>query len=185
MYWADPRLPYSESEERTLFSKLDSRGRRYTTTPLHAPGETMNGPTGGSWRGIKPPEGRHWRVSPKVLDTWDKNELIEWSATGNPRKKVFLDERNGKRVQDIWEFKDPAYSDYPTQKSIELLELIVKASSQPGDLVLDCFCGSGTTLIAANSFERNWIGVDQSDLAIGVSKQRLSNAGANFDIIQL
>lgn len=77
-------------------------------------------------------------------------------------------------MQDIWEFKDPPYPVYPTQKSLELLNFIVAASSNPGDWVLDCFCGSGTTLLAAQSQGRQWIGIDASEQAIAVARERLA-----------
>ncbi len=172
--WNDPKIPFSNEDVERLFKKIDRDGRRYTTIPLHAPGETTSGSTGTSWRGIKPPEGRHWRSSPEVLDVWDKQGLIEWSPNGVPRKKLFLDEREGKKMQDIWEFKDPQYPRYPTEKSLDLLKFIVKASSNEGDLVLDCFAGSGTTLVAAQCLNRNWIGVDNSEPAIRVANERLS-----------
>lgn len=86
------------SEKSSIYLHIDYKiGRRYTTVPLHAPGETMNGATGGEWCGIKPPKGRHWRSEPKVLDRLEKEGLIEWSANGVPRKKIFADEANGKR----------------------------------------------------------------------------------------
>ena len=93
--------------------------------------------------------------------------LIEWSSTGNPRK-LFTQRRNlgGKRLQDIWNFKDGPYPDYPTEKNLDLLKTIIDASSKPGDTVLDCFCGSGTTLLAAHQLGRHWIGIDQSAVAL-------------------
>jgi len=172
--WNEPRLPFTETDEERLFKKIDKDGRRYTTIPLHAPGETTNGNTGKEWKGIKPPKGRHWRSEPAFLEEWDKQGLIEWSANGVPRKKIYLDEKEGKKMQDIWEFKDPQYPKYPTEKSLDLLKFIVEASSNEGDLVLDCFCGSGTTLIAAQELGRNWIGIDQSDQAIKVAQKKLA-----------
>ena len=172
--WNDPRVPFTEEDIRRLFTKVDKNGRRYTTVPLHAPGETLNGKTGQEWRGIKPPKGRHWRSDPEVLDELDKKGLIEWSETGVPRKKIYVDEQKGKKMQDIWEFKDPQYPLYPTEKNLDLLKTIIKASSNEGDLVLDCFCGSGTTLVTAQELNRNWIGIDQSEHAIKVTKKRLS-----------
>jgi adenine-specific DNA-methyltransferase len=165
---------YTEEDIRRLFPKMNKDGRRYTTNPLHAPGETKNGPTGQPWRGMLPPKGRHWRCSPAVLEELDKQGRIEWSGTGNPRKIIYADERvrEKKKRQDIWEFKDPAYPDYPTQKNLEMLEAIIKASSSPNDLVLDCFCGSGTTLIASEKLGRKWIGIDNSPLAIKVTIER-------------
>jgi len=163
-----------------LFKKVDKDGRRYTTIPLHAPGETANGRTGQEWRGIKPPKGRHWRSEPSVLDKLDKEGLIEWSANGVPRRKIYADEKDGKKMQDIWEFKDPQYPNYPTEKNLGLLKLIIASSSNPEDLVLDCFCGSGTTLIAAQELGRKWIGIDQSDYAIKMTEKRLNNFPADL-----
>jgi len=171
--WNDPRVPFSKEEEKRLFKKIDEAGRYYTTIPLHAPGETMNGNTSKIWKGMKPPKGRHWRTDPAVLEEWDKGGLVEWSVNGIPRKKIFLDERGGKKMQDIWEFKDPQYPQYPTEKSLDLLKFIIEASSNEGNLVLDCFAGSGTTLAAAQSLNRNWVGIDQSEAAIQVTQKRL------------
>ncbi len=171
--WNEPRTDFAEDDVTRLFKKVDEGGRRYTTVPLHAPGETQNGPTGRPWKGIPPPKGRHWRSDPKVLDELDSEGLIEWSRAGVPRKKIYADEANGKRLQDIWEFKDPQYPSYPTQKNLDMLKLIISTSSNKGDLVLDCFCGSGTTLLAAEQLGRNWIGVDQSEEAIIVARRRL------------
>lgn len=173
--WNDPHVPFSEADENRLFKKNDKDGRRYTTIPLHAPGETSNGNTGKEWKGIMPPKGRHWRTDPAILEELDKQGLIEWSANGVPRKKIFLDEKDGKKMQDVWEFKDPQYPQYPTEKSLDLLKFIVEASSNEGNLVLDCFCGSGTTLVAAQSLNRNWIGIDKSESAIKVVQKKLND----------
>ena len=173
--WNDPKVSYSNDDVERLFKKTDKDNRKYTTIPLHAPGETTKGSTGKEWRGVKPPKGRHWRSDPAVLEEWDKQGLVEWSANGVPRKKIFIDERDGKKMQDIWEFKDPQYPDYPTEKNLDLLKFIIGASSNEGSLVLDCFAGSGTTLVAAQSLNRNWIGVDQSEPAIKVAKKRLAD----------
>ncbi len=179
--WNDPREPYTEEDIEQLFPKVDKDGRRYTTVPLHAPGETKNGPTGQPWRGIKPPPGRHWRYPPEVLEELDRKGLIEWSSAGNPRLKIYADEyiRRGKKMQDIWlNYKDPAYPEYPTQKNLEMVEKIIEASSNPGDIVLDCFCGSGTTAIAAEMLGRKWICIDISPLAIAITIKRLTKLGA-------
>jgi len=174
--WHQPREPYLEEDLLRLFPKIDSNGRRYTTTPLHAPGETQNGATGQPWNGLCPPEGRHWRCSPDVLSNLDSQNLIEWSSTGNPRKKIFADDatKTGKLLQDVWVFKDPQYTRYPTEKNLDMLKVIIGASSNPGDLVMDCFCGSGGTLVAAEEMGRRWIGIDNSELAIDISRKRLN-----------
>ena len=172
--WNDPQVPLSEADKARLFRKVDADGRRYTTIPLHAPGETVNGSTGQAWRGLLPPRGRHWRSEPAVLEELDRQGLIEWSANRVPRKKIFADEKATRRMQDIWEFKDPPYPVYPTQKNLELLQFIIATSSNSGDLVLDCFCGSGTTLLAAQSMNRRWIGIDNSEPAIAAARKRLA-----------
>jgi len=168
--WNEPREPYTQKDLEKLFPKKDSKGRRYTTVPIHAPGETMNPKP---FKGMMPPAGRHWRTDVETLEEWDRRGLIEWSDNGNPRKIVYADEKEGKRVQDIWEYKDPQYPIYPTEKNIDFIKMIIKTSSNIGSIVLDPFCGSGTTLEAAQSMERQWIGIDKSDLAIKTIKERM------------
>jgi len=173
--WNEPKVEMSDRDIERLFNKIDNNGRRYTTIPLHAPGETQNGDTGKPWRGIKPPIGRHWRSAPEALEELDKNGLVEWSSNGVPRKKVYADEQKhkGKKLQDIWEFKDPQYPTYPTQKNEKLLDLIISTSSNEDSLIMDCFAGSGTTILAAASLGRNWVGVDSSEHAIRIIKKGL------------
>ncbi len=174
--WNDPREPYTEEDIKKLFPKVDKDGRRYTTVPLHAPGETKNGPTGQPWRGIKPPKGRHWRYPPDILDELDEKGLIEWSSTGNPRLKIYADEyiKKGKKIQDVWlNYKDPQYPRYPTEKNLEMIMKIIEASSNPGDIVLDAFCGSGTTAVAAEKLGRRWICIDISPVAIETTIKRI------------
>lgn len=171
--WNEPREKYTEKDLEKLFSKIDKQGRRYTTVPIHAPGETGNGKSNQPFKGIMPPKGRHWRTGVETLEQCDKDGLIEWSSTGNPRKIIFADERKGKRVQDIWEYKDPQYPTYPTEKNSELLDLIIRTSSNPESIVLDCFCGSGTTLKSAHLLNRKWIGIDQSEHAIKATIKKL------------
>ncbi len=180
MIWNEPILSYTEEDKEKLFQKVDKDGRRYTTVPIHAPGETENGETSKPFKGKLPPKGRHWRVDVATLELWDKDNLLEWSSTGNPRKKIFLDERIGKRSQDVWEFKDPQYPSYPTEKNSDLLDLIIKTSSNEHSIVLDCFCGSGTTLKAAQINNRHWIGIDQSPLAISATIKKLESIQNNL-----
>jgi adenine-specific DNA-methyltransferase len=173
--WNGSLQEYTREQIKRLFPKVDKDGRRYTTNPLHAPGETKNGATGQPWRGILPPKGRHWRYPPEVLEELDRKGLIEWSKTGNPRKKIYADEFIKKKTkrQDVWEFKDPPYPSYPTEKNLDMLKVIIEASSNPGDIVMDSFCGSGTTLEAAEELGRRWIGIDNSPIAIEVALKRL------------
>ncbi len=173
--WHEPRQKYTEEDLKKLFPKIDKQGRRYTTVPIHAPGETENGKSNQPFKGILPPVGRHWRTDVDTLEQWDREGLIEWSATGNPRKIIYADAREGKRVQDVWEFKDPQYPEYPTEKNSEMLDLIIRTSSHPESIVLDCFCGSGTTLKSAQINQRRWIGIDQSAHAIRAAIAKLES----------
>lgn len=180
--WNEPKEAYSEKNLEELFSKVDENGRKYTTVPIHAPGETQNGKSSEPFKGMSPPKGRHWRTDVATLEKWDAEGLIEWSSTGNPRKIIFADERDGKRRQDIWEFKDPQYPTYPTEKNPALLDLIVRTSSNVNSIVLDCFCGSGTTLKAAQLNKRRWIGVDESEHAIEATKNKLDTIAGDLFI---
>ena len=172
--WNEPKEKYTEKDINKLFPKTDKQGRKYTTVPIHAPGETENGNSGKRFKGNFPPVGRHWRADIKTLEQWDKDGLIEWSSKGNPRKIIYADEREGKRVQDIWEYKDPQYPIYPTEKNQKLLDLIINTSSNTDSIVLDCFCGSGTTLKSAHINGRKWIGIDQSEHAIKATKEKIN-----------
>lgn len=168
----DIREPLSEAEVADRFTKVDSDGRRYTTVPCHAPGETRNGPTGGPWKGVLPPKGRHWRSSPAELDKLDAEGMIEWSANNVPRIKRYADKSQGKKIQDIWlEYKDPQYPLYPTQKNPAMMDLIVRQSSVEGSVVMDCFCGSGAFLKAGLARSRFVIGVEKSPVAASVMRE--------------
>ena len=152
-------------------------GRRFMKVPVHAPG-IRNGETGLPWRGQLPPPGKHWQYTPNQLEEMDQRGEIVWSPNGNPRRKVYLDESSGIRVQDLWLDMPDAHNQnikitgYPTEKNYDLLKRIVAASSNPGDLVLDCFSGSGTTLHVASDLGRSWIGIDNSAHAIATTLQR-------------
>ena len=160
----DADFPYIEPDTQ----------RRYNTVPLHAKG-VRHGATGLPWKGIKPPSGRHWAYVPETLDQFDAQGRIEWSDTGNPRLKQYADEDTGKTPQDIWDFKDPGDRQalYATQKSEELLERIIEASSEEGDIILDCFVGSGTSGVAAEKLGRRWIACDLSRFGIHTTRKRL------------
>ncbi len=186
--WHEPKQKYSPEEIKRLFPKTDVYGRSYTTVPLHAPGETKKGATSLPFKGKAPPKGRHWRADIATLEEWDKQGLIELSSTGNPRKKIYADERQGKRVQDLWNFKDPPYPSYPTEKNLEMLKLIVSTSSNKESVVLDAFCGSGSTLKAAQLLGRRWIGIDSSERAIQVAKKKIDSVTSNqetYEYIEL
>ena len=179
--WNDVRIPCNDDELASRFTKIDEQGRRYTTIPLHAPGESSpSSPTGQPWRGMNPPVGRHWRTDPSEFDRLDALGLIEWSSNGNPRIKKFADEHQGKKIQDVWTYKDPQYPLYPTEKNMEMLELIIAQSSLEGSYVMDCFAGSGSTLFAANKLNRKFIGIDKSEVAINIIKERLNNVDYTY-----
>ncbi|MBR1526952.1 MAG: site-specific DNA-methyltransferase [Prevotella sp.] len=178
--WHNPTFPSTKEEIERLYTKIDSNGRRYTTVPIHAPGETKNGESNKPFRGIYPPKGRHWRCSVEELEELDRQGLIEWSSKGNPRKINYADDHITKKAQDIWEFKDPSYPIYPTEKNLDLLKFIIEASSDEDSIVMDCFCGSGTTMVAASICNRRWIGIDKSEVAIETVKNRFNTDNSLF-----
>lgn len=184
--WNDIKEPMSEEKRKQLFPKKHPELGYYTSNPIHAPGKTVNGDTGLDWKGLKPPKGRHWRYSRQVLDDLDNQGLIEWSKTGNPRKIVLAKEHKGFKVQDVWEFKDRglSYVDYPTQKNYEMLERIIKNSSNDKSIVLDCFAGSGSTLKVANKLGRQWIGIDNSTHSLEVVKRTFTKENINYDLME-
>lgn len=178
--WNRPLESWTNDKAEKEYSYVEqSTGRRYKKVPIHAPG-IRHGETGQPWRGMSPPPGKHWQFTPATLDEMDTQGEIYWSPNGNPRRKIYLDESEGIQVQDIWlEFKDAhnqmvKISGYPTEKNPNLLKRIIRTSSNVGDLVLDCFSGSGTTLAVSSDLKRNWIGIDNSTEAIVTTLGRFS-----------
>lgn len=175
--WNRPVEVWTEERAKEYQYVEPETGRRFMKVPIHAPG-VRNGATGAAWRGMVPPPGKHWQFPPKTLDAMDARGEIFWSANGNPRRKVYLDESPGVGVQDIWmDFRDAhnqnvRITGYPTEKNPDLLRRIIGASSNPGDLVLDCYCGAGTTLAVASHLGRRWIGADRSPEAIRTTLRR-------------
>ena len=161
---------YRYTEEET--------GRRYRLSDL-----TANKPGGDvdyEWHGMHPYKGRHWAYSRENMDRFLAEGRIVFRRTGMPVYKRYLDEQPGVPLQDIWtDIKLTAGSKervgYPTQKPEALLERIITASSNSGDVVLDPFCGCGTTLIVAERLQRQWAGIDISPTAIEVMKRRMWN----------
>jgi adenine-specific DNA-methyltransferase len=185
--WNDLKEPLDQDDIDRLFSKEDDKGNRYTTHPIHAPGETEDGDTGKEWKGMMPPKGRHWRYSRVKLTKLDNDGRIEWSKNGNPRKIVYAKNHKGKKIQDVWKLKDKgkSYVDYPTQKNKDLLGRIIKNSSNEGSLVLDCFAGSGSTLFAANKFNRKWIGIDNSDYSLETVREKFNDEKIECNFVKL
>jgi adenine-specific DNA-methyltransferase len=179
--WNRPYDEWTEEKIKKEYQYIEQEtGRLYKKVPIHAPG-TRNGETGKPWRGMNPPQGKHWQFSPKTLDEMDKRGEIFWSNTGNPRRKVYLDQSQGIPVQDIWlDYKDAhnqniKITGYPTEKNHNLLTRIIQTSSNENDLILDCFAGSGTSLEVASKLNRYWIGIDQSLESIKTIINRLKN----------
>jgi DNA modification methylase len=134
------------------------------------------------WRGAKPPANRSWGASLEQLEAWYSEGRILLKRDGTPRMdglKVYLDETKGKPVSSNWT-DIPRIANtsaerlgYPTQKPEALLQRIIEASSNEGDLVLDPFCGCGTTIAVAQRLNRPWIGIDITHFAVTLMKHRL------------
>ena len=157
-------------------------GKRYRTRDMTGAG-TRRGETGTPWRGVDvTATGRHWRVLHPALNALLAADRIHWQANGMPRARDALPYVPSERtavVGDVWT-DVPAINagaqerlGYPTQKPLALLERIITASSNPGDVVLDPFCGCGTALEAAQKLGRRWIGIDVTHLAIHLIEKRL------------
>ena len=169
----------------TLITAQD--GKKYQTYELTAPGMTKEGVSGKPWRGFDPSQmGRHWANNPSTMDEWDAGGLIHWPKDGGfPRRRgaePFVDEARLVTVSDVWTDIDRINQTakerlgYPTQKPLALMERIIEASCPKDGVVLDPFCGCGTTVHAAQKLGRQWIGIDITYLAINLIKRRLRDA---------
>ena len=182
------------------FYRFAEGNRKYRLSDLTGAGAT-NGESGLEWRGYNPTDrGRHWALPtkaleslkepleiaqmtvPQKLDLLHENGLIAISKTGVPSFKRYLDSMDGTPLQEVWTDINPISPQskerqgYPTQKPIALLERIISASSNEGDVVLDPFCGCGTAVHAAQKLNRQWIGIDITHLAISLIEKRLRDA---------
>ena len=162
-------------------NKVADSGRRFKTSDLTA--AKPGGDTSYEWKGVRPSKGRYWAYSKANMDQFEADDRLVYAAkSGMPRLKHFLDEMPGVTLADLWADIPPINSQaqerlgYPTQKPEALLERILRASSNEGDLVLDPFCGCGTTVQVAQKLNRRWIGIDITHLAIGLIKTRLDDA---------
>ena len=181
-------LYYGKSAERTFVPQYAERdkdapkthdlyrhtdGKLYRKDNCNAPGE--RGPR-YEWNGHV----RNWRFSPEERDRLIREGKIVYSKNGMPRVLRPVDPTRGSPLQDLWTDIDPPNSGshesrsigYPTQKPVELLERIVTASTNEGDVVLDPFCGCGTTIHAAHNLKRRWIGIDIAKQAIDIIRER-------------
>ncbi len=197
----DVVLFYSRSEKRSFEAALvpadvqkaphtlitGADGKKYQTYELTAPNLRF-GETGEEWRGFQPAKyGRCWSNPPSVMSEWDRQGLIHWpkKAGAWPRRRAatpYVAEERMVTVGDVWTDIDRINQSakeklgYPTQKPIALLERINTASSRPGDVVLDPFCGCGTTIAACEKLGRRWIGIDISHKAVDVIEKRFAIA---------
>ncbi len=180
--WNKVYQPYDEDYVAKYYRYKEPNGRRYASGDVAAAGP---GPA-RLFKGVlrEPPPGSHWRFTQEKLDQFVADGRIYFTPNGFPRIKRYLDEMEGTPLQDLWADKgvQPVVSwsseglGYPTQKPLALLERIIAASSKPGDIVLDPFCGCGTAIVAAQKLGRQWIGIDVTYLAIAVMQARLRDS---------
>ena len=193
--WNPIYQAYDQSYVDEFYAHEDADGRRWMRADLTGAG-TRDGETGGSWRGIDiTAKGRHWAWPPAELDRLDSDGKIHWPARkgGMPRLKKYLEEQSGVPLQDVWTDIRPIHNlsserlGYQTQKPRALVERIIRSSSNPGAVVFDPFCGCGTTVYAAHSTGRRWIGIDRAMLAVNLiqavlEKRHGLNAGTHYDV---
>jgi site-specific DNA-methyltransferase (adenine-specific) len=178
--WNPIYLAHSSEHIESKYQR-DQSGRLYTLSDMTSPSPRRN--MMYEWKGFAfPPKG--WRYSLETMKQLDLEGRIWYPSdkTKRPRLKRYLDEMPGNLVTNIWTDIYPINSQaqerlgYPTQKPEALLERIIKTSSDEGDVVLDPFCGCGTTIAAAQRLKRHWSGIDITHLAITLIKHRLHNA---------
>ena len=180
--WKPPVLPYDmanlDLQTAGKYSLRDEDGRQYQLTSLLHPEQGMRPNLDYELMGVR----RTWRWSNERMDAAVAVGRVIQTAPGRvPREKRYLDEQEGRLVGDVWNDIPPLNSQaaerlgYPTQKPLALLERIVSASTKPGDVVLDPFCGCETTIDAAIKLGRRWIGVDITYIAVGLIQARLKD----------
>src|ERR1019366_3160145 len=192
--WNQLFQPYSEAYIAEHFVHLDPDGRRFRRVDLSNPGVRPNlrydfvASNGRVYR----PHPNGWKVSPEVMRELDRQGRLFFPAKedGRLRKKIYLDESPGVPITDVWDDLPPIHASaperlgYPTQKPQALLERLISASSNEGDVVLDPFCGCGTTIHAAQKLKRVWVGIDVTHLAISLIEKRLKDAfpGIEYEV---
>ncbi len=189
---------YTKSDERVYnhvrgeYSPEQLKRYKYSDEKGHFRAENLTAPNYSEtrtvdWRGTHPGTNRQWRFSTEELERLYADGRILLRRDGKPRKdghKVYLEEAEGSILQDVWTDIQLAPTaaerlGYPTQKPVSLLERIIAASSNEGDVVLDPFCGCGTAISAAQKLGRQWIGIDITHLSISLQKFRLKD---EFDL---
>ena len=172
--WNETFQPYEENYIQQYYRFKDPDGRCWMSDNLSASGLSGGG-YHYEWKGVK----GFWRCQASTMQRLDEEGKIYYTKNGIPRRKRYLDEAKGMPTQDLWVDIQALRSwhqerlGYPTQKPVALLERIIKASSNEGDIVLDPFCGCGTAIDAAQRLNRRWIGIDITHLAITLIKHRL------------
>ena len=176
--------PYSD-EYLKRYRHTDENGKRFLDRDLTA-GSLSGGGYQYEWNGIT----KIWRCPFTTMQKYHKSGKLYYTRNGTPRLKQFLDDMPGVPVQDVWIDIPPINSQakervgYPTQKPLTLLDRIIKASSNEGDVILDSFCGCATTLVAADRLQRDWIGVDISAKAAELVVERIRDDQGLFgDIV--
>lgn len=175
--WNQVYQPYDEEYVDNYYRYQDSDGRRFMSADLSAAG-LQGGGYEYEWKGIT----REWRCPRETMERLDSEGRIYYTKNGIARRKRYLDEAKGLRAQDVWTDIQALRSwhqerlGYPTQKPEALLDRIIEASSDPGDVVLDPFCGCGTAIASAQRLGRSWIGIDITHVATNLVKYRLADA---------
>jgi DNA modification methylase len=171
--------PYSEDYIKDFYRFQDPDGRRYRLGDLTGPGGAAKGNPQYEFLGVT----RYWRFKrEKMEELYKQGRIVQTKPGAVPAYKRYLDEMKGVPLQDVWDDIQPIGAQaaerlgYPTQKPLALLERIINASSNPGDVVLDPFCGCGTTIAAAQKLGRKWIGIDITHLSIALQKYRLKDS---------
>jgi site-specific DNA-methyltransferase (adenine-specific) len=193
--WNIPREAHSLDYVQSHYNHSDLDGRRFQLTSILSPSPRPN--MTYEWKGFPPPP-MGWRFSKETMARLDASGLIHYPTkpdgtydiSKRPLYKRYLDEQAGGVTTTIWTDIPPVNAraqerlGYPTQKPLPLLERIISASSNPGDMVLDPFCGCGTAVHAAEKLGRNWIGIDVTHLAISLIERRLRDAfpGVVFEV---
>lgn len=173
--WHSQFLPLREEYVRSHYSKIEPEsGRHYMLDNCLNPNPNRPNLT-YEWKG----QTRVWRWEKSKMEALDQEGRLAYTSSGMPRYKRYLDESKGTPVTSIWSDIPPVNSQaaerigYPTQKPLALLRRIIEATTDPGDVVLDPFCGCGTAIEAAQELRRQWIGVDITVLATDVVERRL------------
>lgn len=189
--WNVQYSEYNSSYKKQHYGNIDKvSGRSFKTSDLTA--AKPGGDVSYEWKGVRPPSGRYWAYSRANMEKFHAEGRLHYSrGSGMPRLIHYLDEMPGTVLGDFWDDIPPINSQaaerlgYPTQKPLALLERILAASSNEGDVVLDPFCGCGTTIHAAEKMNRRWIGIDITHLAIGLIRRRLVEAfpRVQYDVI--